>query len=36
MKVPLNQHDDLSSFIFNLGVLNFKNPTLLRKLNARD
>ncbi|WP_103327466.1 lysozyme [Bacteroidetes bacterium endosymbiont of Geopemphigus sp.] len=38
IKVPLsqNQYDALSSFIFNLGVNNFKDSTLLKKLNVRN
>ena len=36
--VPLtqNQYDALCSFIFNLGARNFRNSTLLRKLNDGD
>ena len=36
--VPLtqNQFDALVSFVFNLGVGNFRTSTLLRKLNAGD
>lgn len=36
--VPLtqNQFDALISFIFNLGVGNFRTSTLLKKLNAGD
>lgn len=38
VKVPLsgNQHAVLCSFVFNVGVGNFKGSTLLRLLNARD
>ncbi|BEO21356.1 lysozyme (plasmid) [Serratia marcescens] len=36
--VPLtqNQFDALVSFVFNLGVGNFRTSTLLKKLNADD
>lgn len=36
--VPLtqNQFDALVSLIYNIGVTNFKNSTLLHKLNASD
>lgn len=36
--VPLtqNEFDALCSFVFNLGCGNFRNSTLLRKLNAGD
>ncbi|CAI1079295.1 Phage-related lysozyme (muraminidase) [Serratia entomophila] len=36
--VPLtqNQFDALVSFVFNLGVGNFRTSTLLKKLNAGD
>ncbi len=36
--VPLtqNQFDALISFVFNLGVGNFRNSTLLKKINAGD
>ena len=36
--VPLNQnqYDALGSFVFNLGGTNFRNSTLLRKLNQGD
>ena len=36
--VPLtqNQFDTLVSFVFNLGVGNFRHSTLLKKLNAGD
>lgn len=36
--VPLtqNQFDALVSFVFNLGAGNFRNSTLLKKLNAGD
>ena len=36
--VPLTQgqYDALCSFIFNLGARNFRNSTLLRKLNDGD
>ena len=38
IKVPLYQHeaDAYASFVFNVGVTNFKNSTLLKKLNAGD
>jgi lysozyme len=38
VKVPLtqNQFDALASFIYNVGVENFRKSTLLRKLNAGD
>ena len=38
VKVPLNQnqYDALASFIYNLGGTNFRNSTLLRKLNEGD
>ena len=38
VKVPLNQnqYDALASFIYNLGGTNFRNSTLLRKLNSGD
>ena len=38
IKVPLYQHEAgaYASFIFNVGVTNFKNSTLLKKLNAGD
>ena len=38
VKVPLteNQLDALASFVFNLGVGNFYQSTLLKKLNAKD
>lgn len=38
VKVSLNQNqfDSLCSFIYNVGVTNFKNSTLLRKLNQND
>ena len=38
IKVPLYQHeaDAYASFVFNIGVTNFKNSTLLKKLNAGD
>lgn len=31
-----NQYDALVSFVFNVGVGNFKNSTLLKKVNAGD
>lgn len=36
--VPLdqNQYDALVSFVFNLGIGNFKKSTLLKKLNQGD
>lgn len=38
VKVPLNQKqfDALVSFVFNIGAGNFRNSTLLRKLNEGD
>ena len=38
VKVPLKptQHAALVSFVYNVGEANFKNSTLLRKLNAGD
>lgn len=38
IKVPLYQYefDAYSSFAYNVGVGNFKNSTLLKKLNAGD
>lgn len=38
VKVPLNdnQFAALVSFVFNVGVANFRSSTLLRKLNAGD
>ena len=38
VKVPLNenQYSALCSFIFNIGIGNFRSSTLLRKLNAKD
>lgn len=38
VKVPLNQnqYDALVSFAYNVGAGNFKNSTLLKKLNAGD
>jgi lysozyme len=38
VKVPLNQnqYDALCSFVYNLGATNFKNSTLLKKLNKKD
>jgi lysozyme len=38
VKVPItgNQYDALVSFVFNVGVNNFRKSTLLRKLNAGD
>lgn len=36
VKVPLKQHqfDALVSFIFNVGVMNFRKSTMLKDLNA--
>lgn len=36
--VPLKQcqYDALVSFVYNLGATNFRNSTLLKKLNAKD
>lgn len=36
--VPLKQcqYDALASFVYNLGAPNFRNSTLLKKLNAKD
>ncbi len=36
--VPLtqNQTDALTSLIYNIGITNFKNSTLLRRLNSKD
>lgn len=38
VKVELtqNQYDALASLVFNIGETNFRNSTLLRKLNAGD
>lgn len=38
VKVPLtqNQIDALTSLIYNIGITNFKNSTLLKRLNAGD
>jgi lysozyme len=38
VKVPLTQpqYDALASFVFNLGGVNFRSSTLLKKLNAKD
>ena len=38
IKVPLYQYeaDAYASFVFNVGVTNFKNSTLLKKLNQGD
>lgn len=38
IKVPLSQNeaDAYTSFAYNVGVNNFKNSTLLKKLNAKD
>ena len=36
VKVPINQNqlDSLTSFVYNVGIGNFKNSTLLRLLNS--
>ena len=36
--VPLKQcqYDALVSFVYNLGAINFRKSTLLKKLNAKD
>ena len=38
VKVPLsqNQFDALVSFAYNLGSVNFRNSTLLKKINLKD
>ncbi len=38
IKAPISQHeaDAYASFAYNVGVNNFKNSTLLKKLNAKD
>ncbi len=38
VNVPITQHqfDALVSFTYNLGARNFRNSTLLKKLNAED
>lgn len=38
IKVPISQNeaDAYTSFAYNVGVNNFKNSTLLKKLNAKD
>jgi len=38
VKVPINQEifDSLCSFIYNLGIGNFRSSTLLKLLNAKD
>lgn len=38
VKVPLtqNQYDALVSFVYNIGVFNFQQSTMLRRLNALD
>ncbi len=38
IKVPISQHeaDAYASFVFNVGVTNFRNSTLLKKLNQGD
>lgn len=38
IKVPLYQHeaDAYASFVFNIGIGNFKRSTLLKKLNRKD
>lgn len=38
VKVPLtqNQYDALVSFVYNIGAFNFKQSTMLRRINALD
>lgn len=38
IQVPLQQHqfDALTSFVFNIGIENFRKSTLRRLLNAKD
>lgn len=36
VQITQNQFDALVSFVFNLGVGNFRTSTLLKKLNDRD
>ena len=36
VKLTQNQFDALVSFVYNVGIGNFKNSTLLKKLNSGD